>query len=46
VEPDPALRIGTIDRAAWQQTEDIMLKQGLIKQPVNVVSRLRDPFVP
>ena len=44
VKPEPALRIGTIDRQAWQQTEDIMLQQGLIDHPVNVVSRLRDPF--
>ncbi|MFH1984539.1 MAG: ABC transporter substrate-binding protein [Pseudomonadota bacterium] len=46
VKPDPAVRIGTIDRAAWEQTENIMRQQGLIDQPVNVVSRLRDPHSP
>lgn len=46
VKPKASVRIGTIDRAAWQQTEDIMIRQGLIDKPVNVVSRLRDPFSP
>ncbi len=44
VKPAAGVRIGTIDRDAWRQTEAIMLQQGLIREPVNVVSRLRDPF--
>ena len=46
VKPNASVRIGSIDKAAWQQTENIMIQQGLIDKPVNVVSRLRDPFSP
>jgi NitT/TauT family transport system substrate-binding protein len=41
VRPDPAIPVGRIDRAAWQQTEQIMLRQRLIPGPVNVIDRLR-----
>jgi NitT/TauT family transport system substrate-binding protein len=40
IQPDPAIAVGHIDTAAWKQTEDIMLRQGLISDPVNVVERL------
>ena len=41
VHPDPAVPLGHIDRAAWQQTETIMRRQGLIAGAVNVVDRLQ-----
>ena len=40
IQPDPSIPVGHIDTAAWQQTETIMLRQGLIADPVNVVNRL------
>ena len=40
IQPDPSIPVGHIDTAAWQQTEAIMLRQGLIGKPVNVVGRL------
>ncbi|MCG8685305.1 MAG: ABC transporter substrate-binding protein [Desulfobacterales bacterium] len=40
IRPSPDLPVGRIDRAAWQQTESIMLEQGQIRGPVNVTSRL------
>jgi NitT/TauT family transport system substrate-binding protein len=40
IQPDPSIPVGRIDKAAWQQTESIMLQQGLITDPVNVVERL------
>ena len=36
VQPDTAIPIGFIDTAAWKQTEQIMLTQGLVPTPVNV----------
>jgi NitT/TauT family transport system substrate-binding protein len=42
VKPRPDTAVGRIRRAAWAQTEAIMLEQGMIKQPVHVTSRLRD----
>lgn len=36
-------RIGEIDKAAWQETEDIMLAQGLIQRPVNLNNLLAGP---
>jgi NitT/TauT family transport system substrate-binding protein len=36
VQPDPAVPIGTIDGAAWRQTEAIMVKQHQIDAPVHV----------
>ncbi len=41
VHPDPAVAIGHIDRAAWQQTETIMQQQALIAEAVGVVDHLR-----
>ena len=41
VQPDPAIPVGHIDTAAWQQTEQIMLQQKLISCPVNVIDRLK-----
>jgi NitT/TauT family transport system substrate-binding protein len=43
VKPDPDIPVGRIQTAAWAQTEAIMLDQGLIRTPVHVTSRLRDP---
>ncbi len=43
VKPDPDIPVGRIQTSAWAQTEAIMLDQGLIKTPVHVTSRLRDP---
>lgn len=40
VQPDPAVPIGHIDHAAWQQTEQIMLQQKLISGPVHVIDRI------
>ena len=40
IQPDPSIPVGHIDKAAWQQTESIMLQQKLIPSPVNVVERL------
>ncbi len=40
IQPDPMIPIGHIDTAAWHQTEQIMLQQGLIPGPVSVVGRL------
>jgi NitT/TauT family transport system substrate-binding protein len=46
VKPGPDIPVGRIQTEAWAQTEAIMLAQGLIRKPVNVVSRLRlaDPI--
>lgn len=41
VKPWPDVAVGRIQPSAWAQTEAIMLKQGLIRQPVQVASRLR-----
>ncbi len=41
IQPDPDIPVGHIDAAAWRQTERIMIQQGLIPGPVNVVERLR-----
>lgn len=43
VKPDPDIPVGRIQTAAWAQTEAIMLDQGLIRTPVHVTSRLRNP---
>ncbi len=42
VQPDPAIPIGYIDTAAWQQTERIMVDQGLVPAAVGVESVLRE----
>jgi NitT/TauT family transport system substrate-binding protein len=36
MKPSPDTDVGTIDIAAWQQTEEIMLEQKLIPAPVSV----------
>jgi NitT/TauT family transport system substrate-binding protein len=41
VQPDRAVPIGTIDAAAWRQTEAILLKQHQIAAPVHVERALR-----
>jgi NitT/TauT family transport system substrate-binding protein len=41
VQPDPDVPLGQIDTVAWQQTEQIMIRQKLILEPVNIVDRLR-----
>jgi len=43
VWPDRTQEIGQMDVNAWQQTEKIMLKQGLIKAPVNIKTALIIP---
>lgn len=40
IKPLPSVKIGTIDMAAWKQTEQIMLNEQLIKNPVHVETRL------
>ncbi|MBR9986860.1 MAG: ABC transporter substrate-binding protein [Desulfosarcina sp.] len=46
IQPDPDIPIGHIDATAWQQTEQIMIRQGLISGPVNVIGRLRRHHAP
>ena len=46
IQPDPDITIGRIDTTAWQQTEQIMIRQGLIPGPVNVISRIRPQHAP
>lgn len=41
IKPSAGVAIGTIDRAAWKQTEAIMLEQNLIRRPVSIETRLR-----
>ena len=41
IQPTPDFKIGTIDVAAWKQTEKIMLDQRQIPAPVNIVNVLR-----
>jgi NitT/TauT family transport system substrate-binding protein len=41
VQPDPAVKIGTIDKAAWQQTEAVMLREKQIQEPVKVENCLQ-----
>ncbi len=41
IQPDPEIPVGHIDTKAWQQTEQIMVRQRLISGPVNVIDRLR-----
>ncbi len=43
IKPLPSTGIGTIDIRAWKQTEQIMLKEKQIKQPVNIETRLIQP---
>ena len=43
VWPDRTKNIGRIDVKAWEQTEQIMLKQGLIKSSVNIKGALIIP---
>jgi NitT/TauT family transport system substrate-binding protein len=43
VHPDPGIPIGTIDAAAWRQTEQIMRDQGQIPRRIDVLKILR-PF--
>ncbi len=40
VQPAPAVKIGAVDKAAWQQTEAIMLKERQIQQAVGVDKHL------
>lgn len=41
VHPDPGIPIGTIDEAAWRQTEQIMRDQGRIPRRIDVQKILR-----
>ena len=41
IQPDASVPIGTIDIAAWQQTESIMLKQKQVSSPVMVDKYLK-----
>ena len=40
VQPDASVKIGTIDKAAWLQTEAVMLREKQIQQAVNVEKHL------
>ncbi|WDP90441.1 MAG: ABC transporter substrate-binding protein [Desulfobacter sp.] len=40
IKPNAGVKIGTIDRAAWIQTETIMIKEKQVKGPVHVETRL------
>ena len=40
IKPSVSIKIGTIDIAAWKQTEVMMLKEKQIKKPVNIETRL------
>jgi len=42
---EPGTAFGAIDVPAWQQTEQIMLDQGLIEVPVDITSRLQSVTV-
>lgn len=42
VQPDAAIPIGFIDTEAWEQTEQIMVAQGLVPAPVHVEKALRE----
>jgi NitT/TauT family transport system substrate-binding protein len=46
IQSDPAIPIGTIDVAAWRQTEQIMLEQNLIETPVAVEKVLKPVGIP
>jgi NitT/TauT family transport system substrate-binding protein len=39
--PTAGFQFGKIDAAAWKQTEEIMLTQKLIDNPVNIETRLK-----
>ena len=41
IKPTPETKIGTIDVAAWQQTEQMMLDQGLIDKAVEIKKYLK-----
>jgi len=40
IKPSVSIKIGTIDIAAWKQTEEMMLKEKQIKKSVNIETRL------
>jgi NitT/TauT family transport system substrate-binding protein len=40
IKPSAAIKIGTIDKKAWKQTEMILLRDKQIKKPVNIGTRL------
>ncbi|OGR37204.1 MAG: nitrate ABC transporter substrate-binding protein [Desulfobacula sp. RIFOXYB2_FULL_45_6] len=42
IKPSGAVKIGTIDKEAWKQTETIMLTEKQIKQPVHVETILKN----
>ncbi len=46
VQPETDFPIGRIDREAWMQTEQIMMRQRLISGPVNVHQRLWTEIAP
>ncbi len=46
IQPSAQRAIGAIDRAAWQQTEDMMLQHRQISKPVSVVEHLNMEMVP
>ena len=43
IKPSASVKIGTIDFAAWKQTEQIMLNEKQIKRPVHIETRLVPP---
>jgi len=46
VQPKVDVAIGTIDVDGWQQTENIMLAQDLISEPVHIEQALLPEFLP
>ena len=46
IQPDTNIPVGHIDQAAWQQTEQVMIRQRLIPGPVNVIERLKPQTSP
>jgi len=42
IQPSSDIKIGAIDTEAWQETEQIMLTQGLLKKPVDVKKAFRN----
>lgn len=46
IQPDPDIPLGHIDTAAWQQTEQIMVRQKLIPEPVDIIDRIKPQQMP
>jgi NitT/TauT family transport system substrate-binding protein len=42
IKPCPDTKIGAIDVPAWRETEEMMVRQGLISSPVGIEKHLKD----